>query len=114
MDTRRLLLFTLGCIGSRAALTYLAYIASSSTLRYMGIAAALVAIGFTTIYLFGLRPTGPEVFGERIWWNHLRPVHALFYALFAAAAFTGSKDAWYILAADTIAGLSVFLYHHFV
>jgi hypothetical protein len=113
MDTRRLLLFVFGCIGSRAALTYLAYIASPSTLRYMGIAAALVAIGFTAIYLFDLRPTGPEVFGERIWWNNMRPVHAALYALFAFAAYTGERSAWTFLAADTAIGLGAFLHHHF-
>ena len=113
MEIRRLLLFVLGCIGSRAALTYLAYIASTSILRYMGIAAALVAIGFTTIYLFGLRPTGPEVFGERIWWNDLRPVHATLYALFAYAALTGERRAWAFLATDTAIGLGAFLHHHF-
>lgn len=113
METRRLLLFLIGCIGSRAALTYVASIAGPTLLTYMGIGAAAVAIGFMAIYMFGLRPTGPEVFGERIWWNDLRPLHATLYALFAAAAITGTNHAWAFLAVDTVIGLSVFLYHHF-
>ena len=113
MDTRRLLLFLFGCIGTRAALTYTASVAGPTLLKYMAVGAAAISIGFMSIYLFGLRPTGPEVFGDRIWWNDLRPVHAAFYGLFAIAAFMGDSRAWTLLAADTALGLGAFLYHHF-
>ncbi len=113
METRRLLLFLFGCIGTRAALTYFAATASASVMPYIATATAAIAVGFAVIYLFGLRPTGPEVFGERIWWNDLRPVHATLYGLFSAAAFAGEPRAWILLATDTAIGLAVFLYHHF-
>ena len=114
METRRLLLFLIGCIGTRAALTYTAAVAGPMLLTYMAVGAAAIAVGFMAIYLFGLRPTGPEVFGERIWWNDMRPVHAALYALFAYTAYTGSRAAWQFLAVDTVIGLAVFLHHHFV
>jgi hypothetical protein len=113
METRRLLLFLFGCIGSRVALTYVAATASPTLLTYMAVGAAAIAIGFTAIYLFGLRPTGPEVFGERIWWNDMRPIHAALYALFAYTAYTGDRRAWRFLAVDTAIGLAAFLHHHF-
>ncbi len=113
MDTRRLLLFLIGCIGTRAALTYTAAVAGPTLLTYMAVGTAAISIGFMAIYLFGLRPTGPEVFGERIWWNDLRPIHAAFYGLFAVCAFMGVSRAWMLLAADTTLGLGAFLYHHF-
>jgi hypothetical protein len=35
--------------------------------------AILPAIGFMYIYLTDSRKTGQEVFGQKIWWNHLQP-----------------------------------------
>ena len=35
------------------------------------------------IELGDYRKTGKEVFGSKIWWNDLRPVHASLYILFA-------------------------------
>ena len=112
MTYERYALFLIGCIGTRAALTWLAYAAPPSLLPYIGAVAAIIAIGFFTIYLFDLRKTGAEVFGERIWWNSLRPVHGALYAAFAVLAFQQSKNAWMFLAADTLLGLLVFLNHH--
>ena len=28
-----------------------------------------------------LRKTGLEVFGDKIWWNNLRPIHGILYGL---------------------------------
>ena len=82
----------------------------------MALGAAGISIGFFTIWAFGLRKTGAEVFGARIWWNDLRPVHALLYALFAAAAVTPkfAARAWEFLAADVLLGAVAFAIHHLV
>jgi hypothetical protein len=65
------------------------------------------------IYLFDLRPTGAEA-GGRIWWNSLRPVHSLLYALFAYLAILGMQDkAWIVLITDTLLGLAAFYVHHY-
>ncbi len=112
METKRLLLFLIGCIGTRSLFAYLAKIASPKTLSYLGYAALLPAIGFTYIYLTGSRPTGIEA-GGRIWWNSLRPIHAALYFAFAWHAIQGHSFAWMILAADTLFGLIMFLLHHF-
>jgi hypothetical protein len=109
---KRFALFLIGCIGTRSLFVYLAYHADKQWLRYMGYAALLPAIGFMYIYLTGSRQTGPEVFGDKIWWNHLRPVHSLLYALFAYFAIQGSRNAWGFLLADVVLGLVSFLIHH--
>ena len=113
MELKRLLLFLIGCIGTRSLLVYLAANASNEFLSLMGWIALIPAIGFLLIYFFHLRETGPEVFGEKIWWNDLRPVHAALYGLFAAAAITKQSYAWTFLLADVIVGLVSFLVHHF-
>ena len=109
---KRFLLFLVGCMGTRFFFVWLAKVVDETWLRRMGYLALLPAIGFFTIWLTGIRKTGPEVFGERIWWNHLRPVHGALYGLFAWFAIQGRSDAWMILLVDTLVGLTSFLAHH--
>lgn len=106
-------LFLVGCIGTRLSFVYLAYVASLTTLRIMAVLAAVLALGFATLYLFGLRTHGIETGGQPIWWNALRPFHALMYGAFAYLAWTGQQSlAWKVLLADVVVGLDAFLWHH--
>lgn len=108
---KRAILFWFGCIGTRSLMAWLAY-AKPELLPYMAVVAAAIALGFLIIYLGELRPTGVEVFGERIWWNSLRPVHAFLYGLFAYAAFEKHPQAWTVLGADVLLGAAAWLVHH--
>lgn len=96
----------------RSLIAYVAWAAPSSYLPWLGAAALLPAIGFLWIWATGARQTGAEVFGGRIWWNALRPLHATMYLAFAAGAFLRSRNAWMFLAADVLLGLTSFLTHH--
>jgi len=109
---KRFLLFLFGCIGTRSLFVYLAKNANTTYLRYMGYLAILPAIGFFYLFLTGSRKTGPEVFGDKIWWNNLRPIHGLMYALFAYHAINGNPSAWIYLLIDVIIGLASFLIFH--
>ncbi len=111
MNLQRVLLFLIGCIGTRTAFAIAAKYASPEILQTLGALALLPAIGFFLIYIFKLRETGPEVFGEKIWWNHLRPIHGTMYLLFAIFALQKKPFAWMFLAADVIFGLLVYLTH---
>ncbi len=67
------------------------------------------------IFLTGSRKTGMETFGEKIWWNNLRPIHSMFYFLFAYNAIIGNKQqSWIFLLADVVFGLISFLIYHYV
>lgn len=116
MDTvhKRYLLFLVGCIGTRLLLAYIAKSITGELLKYMGYLLLLPAVGFIYIYLTDSRKTGPEVFGGKIWWNDLRPLHAILYLLFSYNAIIGNKNAWIYLLVDVIFGLASFLVHHFV
>ncbi len=110
---KRMLLFLTGCIGSRLGLVYIAYRNSGKALsELLGALALLPAIGFFYIYLTGGRKTGPEVFGDRIWWNSLRPFHGLLWALFAVLALFRVPWAWVVLLVDVLVGLVAFIAHH--
>lgn len=88
---------------------FIAYIAKEfpSMLNYMAILAMIISIGFSVIYLFNLRPTGIEA-GGRIWWNNLRPLHAILYAVFAYLAIYNKEKAWIALFADAVLGSVIF------
>jgi hypothetical protein len=89
-----------------------AYIAKNINLRFLpllGYLALLPMIGFIYIYLTGSRQTGAEVFGAKIWWNNLRPIHALLYGLFAYYAIQRSTFAWKFLLADVLIGFFAFM-----
>lgn len=109
----RFLLFLIGCIGTRLLLVYVAKNSSIELLKYMGYLLLIPAFGFIYIYVTGSRKTGPEVFGDKIWWNHLRPIHGLLYLIFSYNAITGNKNAWIYLLIDVIFGFTSFILHHF-
>lgn len=104
---KRILLFIFGCIFLRSYLVYLAM--DINNLSYMILPSIIIGIGFLYIYFTGSRQTGPEVFGEKIWWNDLRPLHGLLWISFAILAIIQNKYAWIILLADVIIGFIAFL-----
>lgn len=110
---KRFLLFLFGCIPTRLAITYLAKISPIEYLPILGYIALIPALGFIYLYFSGIRQSGPETFGDKIWWNNLRPIHAIFYLLFAYNAVNKVRTAWLYLMYDVIVGLSSFLIFHY-
>jgi len=106
---KRFWLFVIGCLGSRCLLVYIAKTATPAILALLGYLALLPAAGFLYLFLTGSRKTGAEVFGDKIWWNSLRPVHALLYFLFAYSAISNHRHAWLFLLADVVIGAISFL-----
>ena len=111
---KRILLFLFGCIGVRFLFVIIAKTINTNYLKYLGYLALLPAIGFMYIYLTDSRKSGPETFGDKIWWNNLRPIHAILYLLFAYNAIIGNKQAWIYLLIDVLIGLISFLVYHYV
>ena len=109
---KRILLFLFGCILTRSLFVVIAKNVATEYLPYLGALALFPAIGFTYIYLTGSRKTGAEVFGDRIWWNNLRPIHAILYFMFAYFAIRQKSFAWIFLLIDVILGLSSFIIFH--
>jgi hypothetical protein len=98
-------------MGSRSALVWIAY-KYPQALRPLGFLALVPAIGFMFIWLTGARKTGAEVFGEKIWWNNLRPIHSMLWFLFAYLALTGVHEhAWKVLLVDVLLGFIAFVGH---
>ena len=111
---KRFILFLGGCMVVRLLFTYAAYRVSVDNLRYLGYLALVPVIGWLWIMFVSPRDTGDEVFGEKIWWKSLRPIHMVLYLLFSILAISGNKNAWVVLLVDTLFGLGAFLRHHYI
>ena len=98
-------------MGTRSGLVYVAK-TNPAQLPVLGRLAIFPAIGFMLIYIFKLRQTGPEVSGELIWWDELRPLHALLWGTFAYLALKSNLNAWKVLMTDTMVGFFSFVIHY--
>jgi len=108
----RIFSFLFGCISARIALVIISANMNKVYLPYLGFLTLIPAIGFSIIYFLKLRQTGLEVFGDKIWWNSLRPIHSLLYLIFSIMAFYRNVNAYKILLLDVSIGIIAFLYHH--
>jgi hypothetical protein len=119
---KRYLLFLIGCMGTRYGLAYLSYNKGNTEIgntkmninKYISIFTLLAGLGFLIIYFGGYRKTGLETGGEKIWWNNLRPLHAILYLLFTYMVWFSNDiyKPWKILTLDATIGLVSFLYYH--
>ena len=109
---KRFILFLI-CILIRSFFVYLAKNVNINILKYLGYIAILPSIGFFYLFFTNSRKTGNEVFGDKIWWTNLRPIHGLLYSLFAYNAINGNKFSWIYLLIDVIIGLISFLTYHY-
>lgn len=110
---KKTLLFLVGCMGSRSALTYFVK-SNPKLLNTLGKLAILPAFGIILIFIFGLRKTGAETLGAEIWWNSLRPIHAAIWLSFAYFALRENKESWKILAGDTVLGFGAWIAHKYI
>ena len=111
---KRFTLFLIGCIGTRSLLAYYAKTTNIENLHIIAYITLIISFGFIYIFLTDSRKTGVEVFGDKIWWNNLRPVHSILYFLFAYNVLVlKNRSAWKFLAFDVILGLTSFLYYHY-
>ncbi len=111
---KRFILFLFGCIGTRLLFVYIAKNVSLQVLSYLGYLALIPVLGWLYILFIKSRDTGLEVFGGKIWWNSIRPIHIALYSIFAYLAINRNKNAWIALLADVGFGLGAFLYHHYI
>jgi hypothetical protein len=109
---KRTILFLFGCIFVRSIFVLIAKNIDSNKLPWLGGLSLIPAIGFTIIYLFDLRKTGGETFGKKIWWNHLRPIHAFLYFSFAWLAFNKNAYSYIPLLVDVVVGFMSFIHKH--
>ena len=104
MVSRSELLFAFGCVPMRTLVALYARENPHPLLILMSIIYVLRSIQLWRNP--SLRPSGPETFGAPIWWNSMRPIHALLWLLFAISAIMKKEYAWKFLALDVVLGLA--------
>ena len=115
METKRILVFLLGCIGSRLLLTMVAKYITIDYLPLLALITIPISVSFIYLYIFGnkIADSQLEWLGEKkIWWNHLRPVHFALFMVFSIMAINKLSYSWIVLLLDTIVGLVAWLIHH--
>jgi len=113
-EHKSMLLFIFGCVVFRSYLVYFAKTTSTKNLKILGYIFLIPAIYTMYIYLFNKRQTGAEVFGKKIWWNKIRPLHSILWFIFAYLAIIGNNNSYKVLLIDLIIGILAFIYHHFI
>jgi hypothetical protein len=115
METKRFLVFLLGCIGTRLSLSMLAKYITIDYLPFLTIITIPIAISFMYLYIFGNDRADRQLewLGDKkIWWDDLRPVHSILFMLFSIMAINKSSYSWIVLLLDTVVGLVAWLNHH--
>ena len=110
---KRFLLFLFGCLIVRFLFVIVAIKINKKYLPYLGVISIIPALGFIYIYLGGYRKSGGETFGQKIWWNNLRPIHAILYSIFSYLAIMKNNNSYIPLLMDVIIGLVSFIFHHY-
>jgi hypothetical protein len=110
-----IILFLVGCIPARVGLGLAARYIPANYLYIWATAVLLMAVGFLFLFFTGKRSVGPETGGKPIWWKPFRLFHGLTYLSAAIAAFNkNGVVASNIIFADTVIGLGLFGFHHFI
>ena len=81
MDCKILIGFVFGCILLRLVCVAVAYKINRKYLPILGFVALIPAFGLLYLY-FGYMKRTTGAFGQKVWWNSLRLVHALFIYIF--------------------------------
>ena len=108
---KRFKLFLFLCIPARLSIAYFIY--KRKYIDLYKFILFFIGFGFAYIYALDLRKTGGEVFGDKIWWNNLRPFHAFNYLLTSYMLHNNIEKSEYVILFDTLVGLFKFFIYHY-
>ena len=109
---KRFLTFLLLCIPVRIGFVFIAKSVDKKYLPYLGYIGIIIGLGFMYNFIFTKKRGG--TFNQIAWWNDLRPVHSIFYLIFAYLALSKNKEAYVPLLYDVIIGFISFISHHYI
>lgn len=109
-NQKRIILFLFGCVPARLLIAFTASRLSFNNLKILAYMYLLIAIVMSYLAIANKRLTGPETFGNKIWWTpHLRLVHAFLYFTFFLLTVMKYSNTYIILYIDVIIGLFAFI-----
>ena len=99
-------LYLIFCIGTRLFITYKIKYHNPKYKQYYSIFLLLISLGFIMQYTLKFRKKA--LLGNEIWWDSIRPIHALLYFIGTILVYTENKNAYIPILIDTIIGLFFF------
>lgn len=106
-----LFVYIFGCLLSRLGIAYLIKEGARKWLKYISAMYLVFGLGIGFLWLTKMRTSG--AFREKIWWDDLRPVHALTFLFVSYASFRGMRGwAWKMVVADVVISLVAFINKH--
>lgn len=92
------------CVALRVFIAYAAYLTYNSVWRYMLVAFFFAAsFGFAYLYITKQRKRG--AFGQEIWWDFLRPIHAFLLFVSGVLLSLKVKETYLVLIVDAFLGV---------
>ena len=103
------------CLIVRTVLIYLAYLSVKSANSIYSLVFSLIYLTFCVgfLYQFIFKPRKKGVFDEYIWWDYLRPVHALIYLYVSYLIYKKNMAFIPVLVADNLIGLTGHVFYHY-
>ena len=90
------------CILIRISFVFIAKSIHINYLPHLGYIGLIPSFGLMYQYFFSKKKKG--VFGGKLWWNSLRPIHSILYFLFAINAINSKRESYEFLLLDVIIG----------
>lgn len=106
---KRNILFLFGCIPLRLLIALTVAICPKDWLIAFCFFALIPIFGWINIIFINPRTTGPEVFGQEIWWQNYRIIHLSLWIIAFILALKKNRMAAGILLLDTLIGLVLFI-----
>lgn len=112
MDFRcLLLLYLFGCILSRLGIAYCLKECPRKWVRYISVLYLILGLGISMQWLLKTRKMG--AFGQKIWWDDLRVIHAGLFFFISYTAYRNLRGwAWKMVIVDVIVSLVGFFQNY--
>lgn len=110
----KLTLFFIICIILRILIAYFTlYSLNNETLRLItSLILLCISVGFLYQYLTKYRING--AFGQKIWWDYMRPFHVMMYMYASYLTFNNNKYVFFVLLLDVFIGTLSFINNHYM
>jgi hypothetical protein len=111
----KLSLIYIFCLMVRTGLIYLAYLSVKESNAIYRLIFSLIYLTFSVgfLYQFVFKPRQKGAFDQYIWWDYLRPVHAVIYLYVSYLIYEKNMAFIPLLVADNIIGLIGHVFYHY-
>ena len=103
------------CLITITLLIYLAYLSVNATDSNYHIVFSIMYFSFSLgfLYQFIFKPRKKGAFGQKIWWDYLRPVHAVIFLYGSYLIYYKNMAFIPLLVADNLIGLTGHVLYHY-